>query len=118
MEIGKFPRSRVLKMFVLVRAITYAALFIGFVRDGAVPPLRPAEGTAIAPQLFLARSSILLGKLKFRGGHILFEMGERRCSRDWQYNRRFLQQPRQRELHGADVTTFRFGFERIARLGQ
>ena len=91
MEIGKFPRSRVLKMFVLVRAITYAALFIGFVRDGAVPPLRPAEGTAIAPQVFLARSSILLGKLKFRGGFILFEMGERRCSRDWQYNRRFLQ---------------------------
>jgi protein-S-isoprenylcysteine O-methyltransferase Ste14 len=30
-EIGKFLRSHVLKMFVLVRAITYAALFIGFV---------------------------------------------------------------------------------------
>jgi len=30
-EIGKFPLSHVLKMFVLVRAITYAALFIGFV---------------------------------------------------------------------------------------
>ena len=29
MEIGKFARSRVLKMFVPVRAITYAALFIG-----------------------------------------------------------------------------------------
>jgi len=30
-EIGKFPLSHVSKMFVLVRAITYATLFIGFV---------------------------------------------------------------------------------------
>ena len=30
-EIGKFPLSHLLKMFVLVRAVTYAALFIGFV---------------------------------------------------------------------------------------
>jgi hypothetical protein len=44
MEIGKFPRSRVLKMFVLVRAITYAALFIGFVRDGSCPSVTARRG--------------------------------------------------------------------------
>src|SRR5581483_821818 len=30
----------------------------------------------------------------------------------------FLQQPRERELHHADVATFRFGFQRITGLAQ
>src|SRR5437899_8131475 len=83
--------------------------------------LGPADvkgGASALPRQILNPLPILSGKLKFRGSHILFEMGERRCSGDWQHNRRFLQQPRERELHGADVMAFRFGFERIATLGQ
>src|SRR5213076_3345681 len=45
-------------------------------------------------------------------------MRERRCAGDRQHDRRSLQQPRERELHHADIVTFRFGFQRIARLTQ
>ena len=39
-------------------------------------------------------------------------------SRDRQHDRRSLQQPGERELHDADIVTFRFGFQRMARLAQ
>ena len=45
-------------------------------------------------------------------------MRERRCARDRQHHRRSLQQPRERELHDADVVTFRFGFQWFARRAQ
>src|SRR5437667_717457 len=57
-------------------------------------------------------------ELEFRRSHVLLEMRERRCARDRQHDRRFLQQPGERELHDADIETSRFGFQCIAGLAQ
>src|SRR5439155_19543175 len=61
---------------------------------------------------------LLRAELEFRRSHVLLEMRERRCARDRQHDRRSLQQPGERELHHADIVTFRFGFQLIVRLTQ
>src|SRR5438132_13015516 len=61
----------------------------------------------------------LLGaELKFLRRYVLLKMCERRCARDWQHDRRFLQQPGERELHHADIVTLGFCFQWIIRLAQ
>src|SRR5438128_3838499 len=59
---------------------------------------------------------IVRSELEFRRSHVLLEMRERRCARDRQHDRRFLQQPGESELHDANVVTLCFGVQWIAGL--
>src|SRR2546422_6016162 len=62
---------------------------------------RPPRST-LFPYTTLFRS-LLRAELEFLRCHVLLEMRQRRCAGDRQHDRRSLQQPRERELHHADI---------------